>query len=104
TSTSFQASTTTSDPATAPKTTTTSTPTSRKRKSQKTAKTDSSHDEASPLQTDTPPATSFAELGLKGWVLAQVAALDMRTPTPVQRACIPAVLSGRKTSYLHTKL
>lgn len=38
---------------------------------------------------------SFTDLGLSSWLVEGLNAMDMRTPTPVQAACIPAVLDGR---------
>ncbi|PAA87694.1 hypothetical protein BOX15_Mlig002974g2, partial [Macrostomum lignano] len=39
--------------------------------------------------------SEFSSLGLKPWLLSQLSALSITKPTPVQRACIPAVLAGR---------
>lgn len=38
--------------------------------------------------------SSFAELGLSPWLLDSCRKLGFHTPTPVQRACIPAIISG----------
>ena len=38
---------------------------------------------------------AFAELGLKGDLLAGVAAMGYETPTPIQEQAIPRVLAGR---------
>eukprot|EP00177_Eucheuma_denticulatum_P007237 GFKZ01013170.1.p1 GENE.GFKZ01013170.1~~GFKZ01013170.1.p1 ORF type:complete len:523 (-),score=75.07 GFKZ01013170.1:354-1922(-) len=38
---------------------------------------------------------SFAELGLSPWLQRTCRTLGLTAPTPVQQACIPAILSGR---------
>lgn len=38
---------------------------------------------------------AFSALGLSPWLQRACTSLGLRTPTPVQRACIPAILSGR---------
>ncbi|MBM4016079.1 MAG: DEAD/DEAH box helicase, partial [Planctomycetes bacterium] len=43
----------------------------------------------------TPPATDFPSLGLSAPILADLAALNFVTPTPIQAAAIPVALSGR---------
>ncbi len=40
------------------------------------------------------PRASFASLGLDTWLQKQCAALGLKHPTPVQQACIPAILKG----------
>lgn len=40
-------------------------------------------------------APSFELLGLQSWLVRACTAVGMRAPTPVQRACIPAILAGR---------
>jgi ATP-dependent RNA helicase RhlE len=40
-------------------------------------------------------ATDFADLGLSEPLLKAIAARGYRTPSPIQRQCIPAVLAGR---------
>lgn len=37
----------------------------------------------------------FKSLGLAPWLVGNCAALGLRRPTPVQHACVPAVLAGR---------
>jgi ATP-dependent RNA helicase DDX49/DBP8 len=39
--------------------------------------------------------TDFKGLGLSEWLCGVCASLGMRTPTEVQRGCVPAVLAGR---------
>ena len=44
----------------------------------------------------TPPDVSdFASLGVSSWLLHTLPSLSIRTPTPIQRATIPAILSGQ---------
>jgi ATP-dependent RNA helicase DDX49/DBP8 len=38
---------------------------------------------------------SFGELGLDPWQLSQLRSLSIKAPTPVQVACIPAILNGQ---------
>ena len=45
--------------------------------------------------TETPPASTFAELGLAPEVLAAVEALGYEEPTPIQLRGIPLLLAGR---------
>uniref|UniRef100_A0A1B0CK84 RNA helicase n=1 Tax=Lutzomyia longipalpis TaxID=7200 RepID=A0A1B0CK84_LUTLO len=40
-------------------------------------------------------ADKFDSLGLSPWVLRQIDKLGLRTPTPIQRSCIPEILVGR---------
>ena len=40
-------------------------------------------------------AATFRSLGLSEWMSSVCSSLGMRSPTPVQRACIPAILSGQ---------
>lgn len=47
------------------------------------------------LRVTSDDATSFADLGLSGPVLAAVQELGYETPTPIQAATIPALLAGR---------
>eukprot|EP00051_Salpingoeca_urceolata_P011663 m.144859 g.144859 ORF g.144859 m.144859 type:complete len:572 (-) comp17206_c1_seq4:55-1770(-) len=44
------------------------------------------------------PPVSFADLGLHKWLVRQCSNLGLTSPTPVQRACIPAILRGRDVS------
>lgn len=39
--------------------------------------------------------STFGALGLSPWLQRACKSLGLRSPTPVQRACIPAILSGR---------
>ncbi|XP_013141115.1 PREDICTED: probable ATP-dependent RNA helicase Dbp45A [Papilio polytes] len=36
----------------------------------------------------------FAELGIKTWLIKQLHTLGIKAPTPIQKACIPDILSG----------
>ncbi|KPJ07011.1 putative ATP-dependent RNA helicase Dbp45A [Papilio machaon] len=36
----------------------------------------------------------FAELGVKTWLIKQLHTLGIKAPTPIQKACIPDILSG----------
>ncbi|CAH2055643.1 unnamed protein product, partial [Iphiclides podalirius] len=36
----------------------------------------------------------FAELGIKTWLTKQLLSLGIKTPTPIQRGCIPDILAG----------
>ncbi|CAG5053983.1 unnamed protein product [Parnassius apollo] len=36
----------------------------------------------------------FAELGVKTWLIKQLFTLGIRTPTPIQKGCIPNILAG----------
>jgi len=38
---------------------------------------------------------TFSTLGVAGWLIKACAAMGIRVPTPIQRAAIPAILSGR---------
>ncbi len=40
-------------------------------------------------------ANTFAALGVKPWLVSACEALKMKTPTPVQKNCIPPALEGR---------
>jgi ATP-dependent RNA helicase DDX49/DBP8 len=42
-------------------------------------------------------ADSFADLGVSHWLVETLKSLSIRRPTPVQAACIPALLEGRNT-------
>jgi len=59
----------------------------------------SSDSRASTLEGNVAPAASlaadFAALGLSEPLLKAVAAKGYRSPSPIQRQCIPAVLQGR---------
>ena len=45
-------------------------------------------------EVDTPPAT-FEGLGVSKWILQQLSALGIKTPSTVQLHCIPQILAGR---------
>ncbi len=45
--------------------------------------------------TSAPSSATFKELGLTDWLCSVCRSLGMVRPTPVQEACIPAVLAGR---------
>ena len=45
--------------------------------------------------TDRPTDESFADLGLRAELLTTLDALGYEEPTPIQRAAIPALLTGR---------
>ncbi len=62
----------------------------------------SDDDDAAPPPAAAAPAApaadaprSFAALGLSPWLARACAALGMAEPTPVQAACIPAIIAGR---------
>lgn len=38
--------------------------------------------------------SSFKSLGLSDWLVAQMAAIGFKEPTPVQINCIPPILEG----------
>ncbi|KAJ1839627.1 putative RNA helicase, partial [Coemansia sp. RSA 2703] len=42
-----------------------------------------------------PPMCTFAALGLDSWLVDTLRAMSIMQPTEIQRACIPAILSGR---------
>ncbi|KAJ2387068.1 putative RNA helicase [Coemansia sp. RSA 2603] len=42
-----------------------------------------------------PPMCTFAALGLDSWLVDTLRAMSITQPTEIQRACIPAILSGR---------
>ncbi|MEL5990294.1 DEAD/DEAH box helicase [Microbacterium phosphatis] len=48
-----------------------------------------------PIETDAPSTPGFEELGITGSVLAAIRALGYETPSPIQQATIPTLLSGR---------
>ncbi|KAJ2945288.1 hypothetical protein O0L34_g9368 [Tuta absoluta] len=39
-------------------------------------------------------ANPFTELGVKHWLIKQLFSLGVRTPTPIQKGCIPRILAG----------
>jgi ATP-dependent RNA helicase DDX49/DBP8 len=41
-----------------------------------------------------PSASGFASLGVDKWIVASLAAMQIRRPTPIQAQTIPAILSG----------
>ncbi len=41
---------------------------------------------------------SFSDLGLSSWVVKQLHSIGVSRPTPIQRACIPALLSSSSPS------
>ena len=43
---------------------------------------------------------SFKSLGLSEWLVAQMAAIGFKEPTPVQINCIPPILEGEKINNL----
>ena len=43
--------------------------------------------------------SSFKSLGLSEWLVAQMAAIGFKEPTPVQINCIPPILEGEKINY-----
>ena len=44
--------------------------------------------------------SSFKSLGLSEWLVAQMAAIGFKEPTPVQINCIPPILEGEKINNL----
>src|ERR1700744_2613000 len=40
------------------------------------------------------PASSFDALGVDKWIVASLAAMQIRCPTPIQAQTIPAILAG----------
>eukprot|EP00092_Neocalanus_flemingeri_P036275 GFUD01039497.1.p1 GENE.GFUD01039497.1~~GFUD01039497.1.p1 ORF type:complete len:517 (+),score=164.23 GFUD01039497.1:39-1589(+) len=46
------------------------------------------------VRSSLPPPT-FSSLGVCSWLLSQLSCLGISSPTPVQSACIPSILSGR---------
>ena len=48
-----------------------------------------------PNETDAPETPGFEELGITGSVLAAIRDLGYETPSPIQQATIPTLLSGR---------
>src|ERR1700722_2807442 len=49
----------------------------------------------STLQTVLTTDTSFEALNVAPWLLHSMSALEIKHPTPIQRACIPEILQGR---------
>jgi ATP-dependent RNA helicase DDX49/DBP8 len=47
-----------------------------------------------PGQAPAPPASSFSELGVNQWLVDALAAVAIRKPTEIQRACIRPTLEG----------
>lgn len=47
-----------------------------------------------PVSAPPPPAADFSTLGVSSVLVASLGAMSIRKPTPVQRACIPQLLSG----------
>lgn len=39
--------------------------------------------------------STFKELKLSNWILSQLESAGVRSPTPIQQNCIPAILSGK---------
>ncbi|GAA3647313.1 DEAD/DEAH box helicase [Microbacterium marinilacus] len=55
----------------------------------------STRDADQPEPTDAPAEPGFEELGITGSVLSAIRELGYETPSPIQRATIPTLLSGR---------
>lgn len=53
-------------------------------------------DEEPAASSPTAPKTakSFADLGLNTWLVDALNALSIRTPSEIQTACVPPILSG----------
>ena len=39
--------------------------------------------------------TTFSDLGLSSWLVDALGSLSIRSPSEIQKACIPAILSGK---------
>ena len=50
---------------------------------------------AAPTSTNASTATKFDHLGVEPWLVRSLLAMSISRPTPVQAACIPAILEGQ---------
>jgi hypothetical protein len=47
--------------------------------------------------------TSFSDLGVQSWLVEALAAMAIKKPTEIQRACIPPALEGKLSCAFNTE-